>query len=162
MFLAANWLLRRLESGVQGKGQRSCLKVRCFPAPAFQGTAPPSPKMHLGQPSLSGSSPTHPQSGNGRGEHLVGWEGGTWNAQPGKWSLHPKGCLEKKKTARLQMLASFKCHSLHRGTSNPPLGTRPVQAVVFMTVAWEEGFSFFSLFFEKNYYLKLAGKIAEV
>lgn len=33
------------------------------------------------------------------------------------------------KSTRLQMLASFKCHSLHKGTSNPPLGTRPVQAV---------------------------------
>lgn len=52
----------------------------------------------------------------------------------------------EEKTARLQMLASFKCHSLHRGTSNPPLGTRPVQAVVFMTVAREEGFAFLSFF----------------
>lgn len=31
MFLAANWLLRRLESGVQGKGQRGCLWLGRFP-----------------------------------------------------------------------------------------------------------------------------------
>lgn len=47
MFLAANWLLRRLESGVQGKGQRSCLWLGRFPVP---GAVPGPAGTHLGEP----------------------------------------------------------------------------------------------------------------